>query len=152
MLDEWKITVFDAATGKQARHAPSQRVSGVLLLWSSDGKQLLRQGTLMPPQGDDTYRHESQLFDARSGEQLWSRSDESNAGMFKAIEPCAWSPDGKLIAVERMVTAEAAAIELWDAATGKTLASLARRACRLRTTPTWSSVPTAVWWLSEIGT
>jgi WD40 repeat protein len=124
-LYEWEATVFDAATGKPLVTLPSQRVSWVLWLWSSDGKQLLRQAVRVPAEGEDTYRHESRLYDARSGEELWSRTDESNVGMQKAMDPCAWSADGKFIAVERTVSGNEAAMELWDAATGKTLASLA---------------------------
>jgi hypothetical protein len=128
MLHEWEATVFDAATGKQVISLPTQHATTVHLLWSSDGKQLLRRGMISPPEGDNKFGYEFQLFDARSGEQLWSRADESQTAAIAAIHLHAWSPDRKLIAVERFVSDVQAAIELWDAATGKTLATLARPA------------------------
>jgi WD40 repeat protein len=79
----------------------------------------------LPPERDDKVGHEFQLFDARSGEQLWSRDDYTTMPSY-GIKTRTWSPNGNLIALSRVYSDGKAAIEIWDAATGKTLAKLAR--------------------------
>jgi WD40 repeat protein len=121
---ERTVNIYEAASGKLAAALPPQAGSHARLLWSPDGKQLLCQGMRVPTETNGGIRHEFQLLDARSGQELWSRIEKSNG--IRATNLRAWSPDGRYVAVAMATDDGHGQLELWDAATGKTMATFSR--------------------------
>ena len=99
------------------------------------GSQYSRRGE------EEVSRDEFQLVDAHSGEEVWSRTEELTQRNLRTIDLRAWSPDGGFIAVTMASQDNQAQLELWDAATGKTLATLTRPTTSIVAYPTVAFSP-----------
>jgi WD40 repeat protein len=123
------VAIFDATSGERVAILPRQEVQDFRMLWNPNGRQLLCKGSVyeFSPGGDLEDAHDQfRLIDARTGDEIWSREVDLREGDIRAMTLRAWSPDGRLIAVSVATHDDEALMEIWDAGTGKTLATLTR--------------------------
>jgi serine/threonine protein kinase/WD40 repeat protein len=124
-----EVKIWDTSTGELIQTLPKLPWTSFYsrILWSPDGKRLLR--TSVTSEIDDNqerYRELFQVVDVASGEITWERPFPSHAIPRRAWS---WSPDGKLVVIFVVAESGIAAkhnAQLWDSATGTTLAILDR--------------------------
>jgi WD40 repeat protein len=123
------VKVWDTSTGELIQTLPKLpwTFRSSRILWSPDGKRLLRQSVAKEIIDDKlTNRELFQVVEAASGEKVWEREFPNHAIPRLAWT---WSPDGKLVVIFEVTESGIAAkhnAQLWDSDTGKPLAILDR--------------------------
>ena len=101
-----KITIWDAATGRQRSILEGHESFVVTLAFASDGATLASSGS----------GHRTRVWDVSTGRERWTITDRMNT--YVAL---AFSPDGRLLA---MVDQVSPVVRLWDMTSGTERASL----------------------------
>ena len=111
------VTIWDTSTGELVQTLPMLpwSLGHSQILWSPDGKRLLRQSFSTETIDDrPQFRGLIQIVDAASTDVVWQRESPSRTNPLRAWS---WSPDGKLVVIFEAAESGLVAkpnVQLWD--------------------------------------